>query len=79
MGQSFWAQDRRQSSYTAAETSLNVASDEVYLKIDGRMAYLWRAVDSEGEIVDVLVQTKRNKAAALTIDAKASEEIWFRT
>jgi putative transposase len=24
--------------------------DEVYLKIDGRMAYLWRAVDAEGEV-----------------------------
>ena len=29
--------------------------DEVYLKIDGRMAYLWRAVDAEGEVLDVLV------------------------
>ena len=32
--------------------------DEVYLKIDGRMVYLWRAVDAEGEVLDVLVQTK---------------------
>ena len=39
--------------------------DEVYLKIDGRMAYLWRAVDAEGEVLDVLVQSKRNKRAAL--------------
>jgi hypothetical protein len=39
--------------------------DEVYLKIDGRMAYLWRAVDAEGEALDVLVQSKRNKRAAL--------------
>ena len=30
--------------------------DEVYLKIDGRMVYLWRAVDAEGEVLDVLVQ-----------------------
>jgi hypothetical protein len=28
--------------------------DEVYLKIDGRMAYLWRAVDAEGEVLDLL-------------------------
>ena len=39
--------------------------DEVYLKIDGRMVYLWRAVDAEGEVLDMLVQTKRNKRAAL--------------
>ncbi len=39
--------------------------DEVHLKIDGRMLYLWRAVDAEGEVLDVLVQSKRNKHAAL--------------
>ena len=33
--------------------------DEAYLKIDGRMVYLWRAVDAEGEVLDVLVQSKR--------------------
>ena len=26
--------------------------DEVYLKIDGRLVYLWRAVDAEGEVLD---------------------------
>jgi putative transposase len=35
--------------------------DEVYLKIDGRMVYLWRAVDAEGEVLDVPVQTRRNR------------------
>jgi transposase-like protein len=39
--------------------------DEVYLKIGGRMVYPWRAVDAEGEVLDVLVQSKRNKHAAL--------------
>jgi putative transposase len=32
--------------------------DEVYLKIAGRMVYLWRAVDAEGEVLDVLVQSR---------------------
>ena len=41
--------------------------DEVYLKIDGRLVYLWRAVDAEGE---VLVQTRRNKRAALRLMRK---------
>jgi putative transposase len=44
--------------------------DEVYPKIDGRMVYLRRDVDSEGEVLDVLVQTKRNKAAALKLKRK---------
>ena len=44
--------------------------DEVYLRIDGRMVYLWRAVDAEGEVLDVLVQSKRNKHAALKLMRK---------
>src|SRR5580698_2057726 len=44
--------------------------DEVYLKINGRMVYLWRAVDAEGEVLDVLVQSKRNKHAALKLMRK---------
>ena len=39
--------------------------DEVYLKIDGQMVYFWWAVDAGGEVLDVLVQSKRNKQAAL--------------
>jgi DDE domain len=39
--------------------------DEVYLKIDGRMVYLLRGVDAEGEVLDVLVQSRRNKRAAI--------------
>ena len=41
--------------------------DEVYLKIAGRMVYLWRAVDAEGEVLDVLVQSRRNKRAAMKL------------
>ncbi len=39
--------------------------DEVYLRIGGKLQYLWRAVDQDGEVLDILVQTRRNKAAAL--------------
>ena len=48
--------------------------DEVYLKIDGRMVYLWRAVDAEAEVLDVLVQTRRNKRAALKLMRKLLKE-----
>ena len=41
-----------------------------YLKIDGRLVYLWRAVDAEGEVLDVLVQSRRNKHAALKLMRK---------
>src|SRR5262245_39820157 len=51
--------------------------DEVYLKIDGRMAYLWRAADAEGEVLDVLVQSKRNKRAALNLMRKLLKKYGF--
>ena len=51
--------------------------DEVYLKIDGRMVYLWRAVDAEGEALDVLVQSKRNKHAALKLMRKLLKRYAF--
>ena len=51
--------------------------DEVYLKIDGRLVYLWRAVDSEGEVLDVLVQTRRNKATALKLMRKLLKKFGF--
>jgi transposase-like protein len=52
--------------------------DEVYLKIDGRMVYLWRAVDAECEVLDVLLQSERNKHAALKLICKLLEEICLR-
>ncbi len=38
--------------------------DEVFIKINGRQYYLWRAVDQDGEVVDVFVQERRDGAAA---------------
>ncbi|MFK7958370.1 MAG: IS6 family transposase [Lysobacterales bacterium] len=38
--------------------------DEVFVKINGKQHYLWRAVDQDGEVVDVFLQTKRDGAAA---------------
>jgi putative transposase len=44
--------------------------DEMVVSIQGRHMYLWRAVDSEGEVLDFLVQPKRDKAAALRLMRK---------
>jgi putative transposase len=51
--------------------------DEVYLKIAGRMVYLWRDVDAEGEVLDVLVQSRRNKHAALKLMRKLLKRFGF--
>ena len=44
--------------------------DEMYVKINGEMHYLWRAVDHEGEILESFVTKTRDKAAALTFMKK---------
>ncbi|MEU0836355.1 IS6 family transposase [Streptomyces sp. NPDC005969] len=38
--------------------------DEVFIKINGELKYLWRAVDQDGNVLDILVQSRRDKAAA---------------
>ncbi|MFJ8026077.1 IS6 family transposase [Streptomyces sp. NPDC096311] len=38
--------------------------DEVFVKINGERKYLWRAVDADGNVLDILVQNRRDKAAA---------------
>ena len=38
--------------------------DEIYTKINGKMVYLWRAVDDAGTVLDVVVQRRRNTKAA---------------
>jgi putative transposase len=38
--------------------------DEVFVKINGKQHYLWRAVDQDGEVVEVFLQARRDGAAA---------------
>src|SRR5262244_450606 len=38
--------------------------DEVFLTIQGKRHYLWRAVDQDDHVLDILVQSRRNKQAA---------------
>jgi len=38
--------------------------DEVFIKIGGRLHYLWRAVDQAGSVLDILIQSKRSKKAS---------------
>ncbi len=38
--------------------------DEVFVSIQGRRQYLWRAVDQDGDVIDILVQPRRDRRAA---------------
>ena len=42
-----------------------------------RLVYLWRAIDAEGEVPDVLVQTRRNKRVALKLMRKVLKKYGF--
>ena len=41
--------------------------DEVFVKINGELHYLWRAVDHEGEVLEVVTTKRRNRSAALRL------------
>src|SRR4028119_2191496 len=58
-GQQYANQLRRRRARTGDKWHL----DEVFLTINGKTHYLWRAVDQHGNLLDILVQSRRNKAA----------------
>ncbi|MGB7302135.1 MAG: DDE-type integrase/transposase/recombinase [Burkholderiaceae bacterium] len=39
-------------------------ADEMFVKINGEQLYLWRAVDQDGDVLDIMVQRRRNRIAA---------------
>jgi len=51
--------------------------DEVFISINGKHSYLWRAVDNEGEVLEILVQSRRNKRAALKLMRKLLKKQGF--
>jgi putative transposase len=59
-GQDYANQIRRRRPRTGDKWHL----DEVFLTINGKRHYLWRAVDQEDNVLDILVQSRRNKKAA---------------
>ena len=38
--------------------------DELFVRINGQQQYLWRAVDQDGGVIDILLQTRRDQRAA---------------
>ena len=50
---------------------LAVALDEIFVMIDGKTHYLWRAVDREGEVLESYVTKRRDRKAALKFIRKS--------
>ena len=46
--------------------------DEVFVRINGKMHYLWRAVDHEGEVLEVFATKRQDRAAALAFLKRAA-------
>ena len=44
--------------------------DELCVTIQGQRQYLWRAVDEDGDVIDILVQSRRNRRAAIRVFRK---------
>jgi len=59
-GQAYANQLRRRRPRPGDKWHLN----EVFIRINGRLLYLWRAVDQHGNVLDVLVQSHRNAVSA---------------
>ena len=59
-GQQYANHLRRRRAQTGDKWHL----DEVFLEITGKLQYLWHAVDQHGNVLDILVQSRRNKQAA---------------
>src|SRR5262249_16606130 len=59
-GQAYANQLKRRRPRTGDKWHL----DEVFVTINGKRCYLWRAVDQDDNVLDILVQSRRNKHAA---------------
>jgi transposase-like protein len=53
--------------------------DEVFIRINGQQRYLWRAVDQDGDVIDILVQPHRDQRAAERFFRKPLAWPGFRT
>ncbi|MEU0837451.1 IS6 family transposase [Streptomyces sp. NPDC005969] len=51
--------------------------DEVFIKVNGKRRYLWRAVDQDGNVLDILVQSKRDGRAAKRFFRKLLKDLEY--
>jgi len=65
MGAEVQSRDRAMAAPASPSPSDRWHLDEMVVRIAGERMYLWRAVDDEGEVLDMLVQRRRDTRAAL--------------
>jgi putative transposase len=70
-GPMFAAEIRKRRIQTRAYSQWRWHLDEVFVRINGETHYLWRAVDHEGEVLEVFATKRRDRRAALTFLKRA--------
>jgi putative transposase len=70
-GPMFAAEIRKRRVQSHSYSNWRWHLDEVFVKINGETHYLWRAVDHEGEVLEVFVTKRRDRRAALTFIKRA--------
>ena len=64
-GPLFAAEIRKRRVHSRSYSQWRWHLDEVFVRINGKTHYLWRAVDHEGEVLEVYATERRNRTAAL--------------
>ena len=64
-GPMFAAEIRKRRIHNQLHSNWRWHLDEVFVRINGEMHYLWRAVDHEGEVLEVFATKRRDRRAAL--------------
>jgi transposase-like protein len=77
MGFEVWAVVRPRTSPSTPTANIALHLDEMAVTIVGRQFWLRRAVDDEGEVLDLLVQGRRDKAAAVKLIRKLHKKQGF--
>jgi putative transposase len=70
-GPMFAAEIRKRRVQSHSYSNWRWHLDEVFVKINGETHYLWRAVDHEGEVLEVFATKRRDRKAALTFIKRA--------
>ena len=70
-GPMFAAEIRKRRVLNRSYSNWRWHLDEVFVRINGETHYLWRAVDHEGEVLEVFATKRRNRAAALAFLKRA--------
>jgi putative transposase len=66
---------KRRVAHTRAYPQWRWHLDEVFVKINGKLCYLWRAVDHESEVLEAVVTAKRDKVGARKLLKRNHEEV----